>query len=425
MADEGSAAPGWDTPGGLGQLSLERVSVALLRTPFSARAWLAAASLVLSVLVGACFFAAAAVALVAGAALAGIPGTATARDALTARLPARLTRFDRWRMQNLNGIDIGVRVSPDGGRLSLRPALYQLVRFPAAAALALLSYFWWANSLLFLLLPVIRPARLTIAVFSLKFGEVALTPGGLVAGVTIGVVMVFVGVQVVRAAAALDAALARAMLGPSRTSVEIARLTQARTMAVQAAESERRRIERDLHDGFQPRLVSLAAQIGLAMARFDRDPAAARAMLGQAHLEAKTAMADLRGVIRGLHPPVLDERGLDASLSGLIIGCPVPVAVDVSLARRPDATREAIAYFVAAEAITNISRHSGARKATVTITDASGPLMIVVEDDGQGGATAAPGGGLAGLAARVAAVDGTLTTTSPPGGPTRIEAVLP
>ena len=425
MADEGSAAPGWDTPGGLGPVSLERFSLALLRTPFSARTWLAAASLVLSVLVGACFFAIAAVTLAAGAALAGIPGTAAARNALTVRLPARLTRFDRWRVPHLNGIDIGVRVPPDGGGRSLRPALYQLVRFPVAAALAVLSYVWWANSLLFLLLPLIRPTQLTIAVYSLKFGEIALTPGGLAARVMLGVVMVFVGVQVVRAAAAADAALARAMLGPSRTSAEIARLTQARTMAVQAAESERRRIERDLHDGFQPRLVSLAAQIGLAVARFDRDPAAARSMLGQAHLEAKTALADLRGVIRGLHPPVLDERGLDAALSGLIIGCPVPVAVDVSLARRPDVTREAIAYFVAAEAITNISRHSRARKAAVTITDADGPLTIVVEDDGQGGATPVPGGGLAGLAARVAAVDGTLTVTSPPGGPTRIEAVLP
>jgi len=127
MADEGSAAPGWDTPGGLGPVSLERISLALLRTPFSARTWLAAASLVLSVLVGACFFAIAAVTLAAGAALAGIPGTAAARNALTVRLPARLTRFDRWRVPHLNGIDIGVRVPPDGGGRSLRPALYQLV----------------------------------------------------------------------------------------------------------------------------------------------------------------------------------------------------------------------------------------------------------------------------------------------------------
>lgn len=171
--------------------------------------------------------------------------------------------------------------------------------------------------------------------------------------------------------------------------------------------------------------MSLAAQIGLAMARFDRDPAGARSMLGQAHAEAKTAMADLRGVIRGLHPPVLDERGLDAALSGLIVGCPVPLRVDVSLSRRPDAMREAIAYFVAAEAITNITKHSGAGKAAVTITDAGGRLTVRVEDDGRGGAAAVPGGGLAGLAARVAAVDGTLNVTSPPGGPTRIEAVLP
>ena len=194
--------------------------------------------------------------------------------------------------------------------------------------------------------------------------------------------------QVLLAAAAIDAALARALLGPTRESAEIARLTRARALAVEAAESERCRIERDLHDGFQPRLVSLAAQIGLAMARFDRDPAAVRSMLGQAHAEAKTAMADLRGVIRGLHPPVLDERGLDAALSGLIVGCPVPVRVDVSLSQRPDPVREAIAYFVAAEAITNITKHSGAGKAAVTITDAGGRLTVLVEDHGRGGAAA-------------------------------------
>jgi len=397
------------------------VATAVLLAPFSRRTWLGAASLAASALLSACLFPLTVAALVAGAVLAAIPGTETARRALAVRLPARLARIDRWRVQRLNGMDISARTSSG----SLRLAGYQLARFPVAVALAALAYLWWVNNLLLLILPFLAQRRFPIVLYGWQLGDVAVGPGGVTAGVVLGVVLVFAGVQVLLAAAAIDAALARALLGPSRDSAEIARLTQARSMAVEAAESERRRIERDLHDGFQPRLVSLAAQIGLAMARFDRDPAAARSMLGQAHAEAKTALADLRGVIRGLHPPVLDERGLDAALSGLIVGCPVPVRVDVSLSHRPDPTREAIAYFVAAEAITNITRHSGAGKAAVTITDAGGRLTVLVEDDGRGGATAVTGGGLAGLAARVAAVDGTLSVTSPPGGPTRVEAVLP
>ena len=404
-----------------GHVHPSEVATAVLMVPFSRRTWLGTASLAASVLIGAWLFPLTVAALVVAAVLAPIPGTETARRALAVRLPARLARVDRWRVLCLNGMDIRAHVLPQSPRL----VWYQIARFPAAVALAALAYLWWVNNLLLLILPFLAQRRFPIVLYGWQLGDVAVSPGGVTAGVVLGVVLVFAGVQVLLAAAAIDAALARALLGPSRESAEIARLTQARAMAVEAAESERRRIERDLHDGFQPRLVALAAQIGLAMARFDRDPAAARSMFGQAHAEAKTALADLRGVIRGLHPPVLDERGLDAALSGLIVGCLVPVRVEVSLSHRPDPMREAIAYFVAAEAITNITKHSGAGKAAVTITDVSGPLTVLVEDDGRGGAAAVPGGGLAGLAARVAAVDGTLNVTSPPGGPTRVEAVLP
>jgi signal transduction histidine kinase len=397
------------------------VATGVLLAPFSRRTWLGAASLAASALLGACLFPLTVAALVAGAVLAAIPGTGTARDALAVRLPDRLARMDRWRVRRLNGMDIGARTSSG----LLRVAGYQVARFPVAAALAALAYLWSMNNLVLIILPFIAQRHFPIVLYGWRLGDAAVSPGGARAGGVLGIVLIFAGAQILVASAAIDAALARALLGPGRESAEIARLTRARVMAVEAAESERRRIERDLHDGFQPRLVSLAAQIGLAMARFDRDPAAARSMFGQAHTEAKAAMADLRGVIRGLHPPVLDERGLDAALSGLIVGCPVPVRVDVSLTRRPDPTREAIAYFVAAEAITNITRHSGAGKAAVTITDAGGRLTVRVEDDGRGGAAAVPGGGLAGLAARVSAVDGTLNVTSPPGGPTHVEAVLP
>jgi signal transduction histidine kinase len=243
-----------------------------------------------------------------------------------------------------------------------------------------------------------------------------------------GIAFLFAWPVVVRLGSAIDVALARALLGPSRTgqlSAEVQYLGAARASAVESADSERRRIERDLHDGLQPRLVSLALELGLARSRFERDPQHARALLDQAHEEAKIAIADLRGLVRGIHPSVLDERGLDAALSALVASCAVPVRVDVGLITRPGRTQEAVAYFVAAEAITNVSKHSGASTASVTITDDGTLLRVLVEDDGKGGAVIEPGGGLAGLAARVAAVDGALTVTSPSGGPTQVAAVMP
>jgi signal transduction histidine kinase len=217
---------------------------------------------------------------------------------------------------------------------------------------------------------------------------------------------------------------ARLLLAPGREA-EIQRLAEARAQAVAAAEAERRRIERDLHDGLQPLLVSLAVDLGIAEARFGQDPDSARSLLARAHTDAKAAIEELRGLVRGIHPSVLDGRGLDAALSALIASCPVPVTLRVDLPRRPDQTREAAAYYVAAEAITNIAKHTSARSATVTVGTGGDDLHVVVEDDGSGGARIEPGGGLAGLAARIGSIDGTFTVSSPPGGPTRIEAVIP
>ncbi len=243
-----------------------------------------------------------------------------------------------------------------------------------------------------------------------------------------GVAFVFLWPVAVRLGSALDAALAGALLGPSRTgrlSAEVEHLGEARAHAVESAESERRRIERDLHDGLQPRLVSLALELGIARSRFEGDPDYARSLLEQAHEQAKIAIQDLRSLVRGIHPSVLDERGLDAALSALVASCAVPVRVNVRLLQRPGRPQEAVAYFVVAEAITNVTKHSGASAASVTITGDEALLRVLVEDDGSGCAAIEPGGGLAGLAARVAAIDGTLTLTSPPGGPTRVIAELP
>jgi signal transduction histidine kinase len=217
---------------------------------------------------------------------------------------------------------------------------------------------------------------------------------------------------------------ARLLLAPGRQA-EIARLAEARAQAVTAAGAERRRIERDLHDGLQPLLVSLAVDLGIAEARFGKDPDSARSLVARAHADAKTAIEELRGLVRGIHPSVLDGRGLDAALSALIAGCPVPVTLRVDVPRRPDPVREAAAYYVAAEAITNITKHASARTATITVQAGERDLRVAVEDDGAGGARIKPGGGLAGLDARIRSIDGTFTVSSPPGGPTRVEAVIP
>jgi signal transduction histidine kinase len=191
-----------------------------------------------------------------------------------------------------------------------------------------------------------------------------------------------------------------------------------------AAEAERMRIERDLHDGAQQRLVSLAMELGRAKAKFGTDPEGAEAIVGQAHEEAKAALAELRNLVRGVHPPVLSDRGLDAALSGLAALSPVPVTVSVDLPTRPPANVEAIAYFVVAEGLTNIAKHSGARHAQVVVVRSGDVLSLEITDDGVGGADPA-GQGLSGLAARVAGVDGRLRVTSPAGGPTTLEVTLP
>jgi signal transduction histidine kinase len=228
--------------------------------------------------------------------------------------------------------------------------------------------------------------------------------------------------------ASWEIGLARSLLQPSRTeelSQRVDALTESRADVVDAADAERRRIERDLHDGAQQRLVSLAMNLGLARATLaDTDPRALRA-LTDAHDEAKLALGELRDLVRGLHPAVLDDRGLDAALSGIAARSPVPVRLSVSVAERPSRTIEAVAYFVVAEALSNVAKHAGASAVEVVVSASDGQLRVVVTDDGRGGADPALGTGLRGLAQRVGSVDGALTVSSPPGGPTEIRVELP
>jgi signal transduction histidine kinase len=240
---------------------------------------------------------------------------------------------------------------------------------------------------------------------------------------------------VARGVACLDEVAARALLGPSRSeelALRVASLTRSRADVVAATDAERRRIERDLHDGTQQRLVSLAMHLGMARATLTDAPEPARQAIDQAHDQATQALAELREIVRGLHPAVLDDRGLDAALSGIAARSPVPVRLRVDVATHCSPTVEAVAYFVVSEALSNVAKHANADHAEVTVQRNGDRLRIVVTDDGQGGATPGGGGqgdgggsGLRGLAQRAAAVDGTLTIHSPPGGPTAITVELP
>jgi signal transduction histidine kinase len=232
-----------------------------------------------------------------------------------------------------------------------------------------------------------------------------------------------------RGVATVDEVAARGLLGPSRTE-ELAQrvdtLARSRAEIVAATDAERRRIERDLHDGAQQQLLSLAMNLGMARDALADVPAAARRAIEQAHVDALAALAGLRELVRGLHPAVLNDRGLDAALSGIVSRAPLPVRLRIAVDPRCAPSIEAVAYFTVSEALTNIARHARAAEAEVTVHRAGGRLRVVVTDDGCGGASlGADGTGLRGLAQRAAAVDGTLRVQSPAGGPTTITVELP
>ncbi|MFJ6724150.1 sensor histidine kinase [Streptomyces sp. NPDC091281] len=230
---------------------------------------------------------------------------------------------------------------------------------------------------------------------------------------------------IVRALTTVDRAMVHGLLGPSRLASRVVELESDRGVVVDTAAADLRRIERDLHDGAQARLVALAMDLGLAKEKLREDPRAAARMVDDAHGEVKTALQELRDLARGIHPAVLTDRGLDAALSSVASRCTVPVRVEVDLAERPAAAVEGIAYFTVSELLQNVSKHSGAREVVVDVWRAEERLMVQVVDDGVGGADASGGSGLAGLAGRVGAVDGVMVVDSPVGGPTRVTVELP
>nr|WP_081539319.1 histidine kinase [Kitasatospora sp. SID7827] len=336
------------------------------------------------------------------------PTAPTAADrtswaAAARRLPGRLSAAQTWR-----------RV---GYHLLLGPLLAaaeSLVLTAAAAGLAGATSYGWAWAV---------PAQARQSRLGYAAQLPCYTLGGLL---LLGALPWLAG-----AAARGESRAAAALLGPGRSErlrrlqQRVDHLAESRTGLIEAVDAERRRIERDLHDGTQQRLVSLAVNLGLVLATTPDLPDGARAAVAEAHLEAKQAIAELNDLVRGLHPAVLEDRGLDAALSGLAARLPLPVRLRVELDARVPPGVESVAYFVVSEALANVIKHAGATRTEVTVRQVGALLRVNVTDDGLGGADPSAGTGLGGLAKRVGAVDGAFHVSSPVGGPTTVTAELP
>ncbi|GAA3396073.1 sensor histidine kinase [Streptomyces roseoviridis] len=347
--------------------------------------------------------------LEAVAALAVLPLAARPRGRRSVTAAAgRMVRLERWRLDRF----LGVRVPPYG---RARTVPYLLARWPigllggivlgcAAIGLAYLGFalVGW------LFVDLRQPAMVALAGLG-------------------GLLLFFLAGQGIGQVARMEGELALRMLGPSQADAleaRIAELAASRAEIMDVVHEERRRIERDLHDGVQQRLVALGMLIGRA--RRSQDPGRAAELLLQAHEESHRALAELREVAWRVHPAILDQAGLRGALEAVAERGPLPVRLDYAVARSGELPKavETAAYFVVSEAVTNVVKHAGATGVDVRVSWEDGELDVRVRDDGGGGAD--PGGsGLAGLASRVAALDGRLVVDSPAGGPTEIRAVLP
>jgi len=366
--------------------------------------------------------------------------------ALALLLSPVLTPIHRSRLRATAGVEIPRHArrpdwfTPGGLAAALtapatwRQAGYYCLAAPALAAASAAAVGVWIASLMFafeyLYALGLHADALRQATYPDGSGP-ALSIAGIPTGVWLtaaGLAGLFLAPRLTAGLQRLDVLAARALLGPSRAEeleYRVERLTQTRAGVVDAADAERRRLERDLHDGTQQRLVSLAINLGMARAQATTTDEARQAIV-DAHEEAKAALAELRDLIRGLHPAVLEDRGLDAALSGIVARMPIPVRLTVdNMSRRPAPVIEAVAYFVVSEGLANIAKHAQASQAEVVVQRAGDRLHIIVSDDGNGGADPTRGTGLAGLRKRAESVDGTFDISSPPGGPTLLTVDLP
>ncbi|NUP37260.1 MAG: sensor histidine kinase [Streptomyces sp.] len=430
---------------------------AVLRAPFTARAWAEAAYclvgfpiallgfvLVLVVLALGAGFTVSLVGAVLGLLLVvGSTGLARAFAAVHRRLAAGLLG---------ERVAVPSAVRPTGkafARLDARlrdaagwrSVAYTLVKLPVAA-LQLYAVSWWLTGLLDLSAPL-RWAAFGQRPHSGGEGMPTITPvpagGGAPHSTTfaatfvaaaIGAVTLLAAPWVTRGIVAVDRWLVRALLGPGELAQRVRNLEETRALAVDDSAALLRRLERDLHDGAQVRLVALAMSLDMAREGLGADgepvadPGRLRRLIETAHTNATEALGELRDLARGIHPPVLDD-GLPDALATLAARSTVPVELAVDVPHRPTPAIETIAYFCAAELLTNVIKHSGARRAALRVIQEKGLLRLCVTDDGRGGAAPGAGSGLTGLLQRVRTVDGTLHVSSPDGGPTAVTVVLP
>jgi signal transduction histidine kinase len=309
-----------------------------------------------------------------------------------------------------------------------RDVLYVGVNFPLVILeFALVAAMWWLALVLVTTVVWYEPA--TAPSFDTSWlvrwaGDATWAP------TLLGAILLPVAASLSQLVMALHRAVVAGLICTSETGElrrQVETLRESRSAVLDAEAGELRRIERDLHDGAQQRLVMLTIDLGLASERIDSDPAAARGLVLEARDQAQLALAELRSLVRGIAPGILLDRGLAAAIGSIAARGAVPTTVRSELGpgeRMPEAIERA-AYFVVAEALANVTKHSAATRCEVRLRRDGAHLIVEVEDDGAGGATVVPGGGLAGLAGRIDGVDGTFSVSSPAGGPTVVRAVVP
>ncbi|QNP75801.1 sensor domain-containing protein [Streptomyces roseirectus] len=444
MAMQGMGYGGYGEYEGYGDERRHRVPAAL-RTPFEGRSWREFVYVLLSLPIAVVFFTYTVTMMSVGAGLLitflGVPLMAAALAGCRG-----FGALERARARGLLGMEIADpaplrprkrglmgwvgAVLKDGA--SWRHALYSLLQLPWSVFTFGVALTVWWTGLTMLTYP------LWFWVFPMYAGQDGIqlygdgrhgiyldNPFEITVTALIGMLVTMTAPWIVRALTMVDRLLVHGLLGPSRLASRVVELESDRGVVVDTAAADLRRIERDLHDGAQARLVNLAMGLGLAKEKLLEDPDAAAEMVSEAHGEVKMALQELRDLARGIHPAVLTDRGLDAALSSVASRCTVPVEVDVDLLERPAPAIEGIAYFTVSELLQNISKHSRATMASVDVWRVDNRLMLQVVDNGVGGADVSGGSGLAGLAGRLDAVDGILVVDSPAGGPTRVTAELP
>jgi signal transduction histidine kinase len=336
-----------------------------------------------------------------------------------------VARLERWRMRLVDNDPLPDphRPPPRAGLrawvgLRLRePATWRELGYTMLSALMLC----WMDALV-VAGAIYFPLFLMSGPFYVREQSLLVTVPIAVCGIPLAILMSYP----VTAWAGARAAMARAILAPrvDGADVKLVEVTRSRARLVDAFELERRRIERDLHDGAQQRLVALTMQLGMARLELPAGTVAG-GQVANAHELAKQALTELRELIRGVHPKVLTDRGLEAAVTEVAGAAPIPVDVRIRLPERLPSTVEVTAYFVVVEALTNVAKHSGAHGASVSAEVTGGGLVVEVRDDGRGGADPAKGSGLIGMADRVAALDGAVALSSPRGGPTLLRVEIP